>query len=156
MKLVIVESPYAGAVEEHIQYAQDALHDCLMRGEAPFASHLLYTQPGVLRDDVPHERRQGIDAGHAWMRVADYVVVYVNLGISPGMQKGIDAAQQRGLTVHYRRLAHWQRPPQPPGRQTFAQSSDSASSMQEFPASSEPPPEATAARSRPPSDDPLA
>jgi hypothetical protein len=36
------------------------LHDCLEPGEAPFASHLLYTQPGVLCDGVANEREQEI------------------------------------------------------------------------------------------------
>ena len=40
MKLVVVESPYAGDVETNVRYARAAIRDCLMRGEAPFASHL--------------------------------------------------------------------------------------------------------------------
>lgn len=28
----------------------------LKRGEAPIASHLLYTQPGILNDDIPDQR----------------------------------------------------------------------------------------------------
>lgn len=47
MKLVIVESPYAGDVKTNVAYARAAIRDCLMRGEAPYASHLLYTQEGV-------------------------------------------------------------------------------------------------------------
>jgi hypothetical protein len=42
----------------------------IIAGEAPIASHLLYTQPGVLRDEIPEERRHGIDAGLAWGAVA--------------------------------------------------------------------------------------
>lgn len=56
MRLVIVESPFAGDVEENIKYARAAVRDCLMRGEAPIASHLLYTQEGILNDDIPEER----------------------------------------------------------------------------------------------------
>lgn len=66
MELVIIESPYAGTrddIESNVEYARAAMHDCLTRGEAPYASHLLYTQPGVLRDEVPEERRLGIEAG---------------------------------------------------------------------------------------------
>ena len=51
MRLVIVESPYAGDIEANVAYARACLGDCLSRGEAPFACHLLYTQPGVLRDE---------------------------------------------------------------------------------------------------------
>ena len=31
MRLVILESPYAGDVELNVAYARDCLHDCLMR-----------------------------------------------------------------------------------------------------------------------------
>jgi hypothetical protein len=57
--------------------------DSLLRGEAPIASHLLYTQPGVLNDQVADERRLGIEAGLAWLRAAKATVVYQDLGISP-------------------------------------------------------------------------
>ena len=43
MRFVIVESPYAGDVAANVEYARAAVADCLRRGEAPFASHLLYT-----------------------------------------------------------------------------------------------------------------
>jgi hypothetical protein len=62
---VILESPYAGDVEANMRYARAAMRDSLMRGEAPFASHLLYTQEGVLLDSVPEERTLGIEAGFA-------------------------------------------------------------------------------------------
>lgn len=57
MRMVIVESPYAGDIERNVAYARACIADCLKRGEAPFASHLLYTQPGVLDDGVPAEDR---------------------------------------------------------------------------------------------------
>ena len=42
MRRVILESPYAGNVEENVAYARAAVRDSLLRGEAPIASHLLY------------------------------------------------------------------------------------------------------------------
>lgn len=104
MKLVILESPYAGDIERNTAYARWCLRHSLMQGEAPIASHLLYTQPGILDDSVPVERRWGIDAGLAWRRVAEASVVYTDLGISKGMQYGIDAAVAAGLPVEYRRI----------------------------------------------------
>ena len=101
---VIVESPYAGDVETHVAYARAALHDCLSRGEAPIASHLLYTQPGVLNDDVPAERVWGIEAGLAWSHVAEASVVYDDFGISRGMQYGIENARKEGRPVEFRQL----------------------------------------------------
>ncbi len=104
MKLVILESPYAGDVKSNIKYARECIKDCLMRNEAPFASHLLYTQEGILDDNVIEERQYGIDAGLEWAKVADKTVVYTDLGISKGMQYGIDNAYKSNRTVEYRKL----------------------------------------------------
>lgn len=104
MRRVIVESPYAGDIEENIAYARACVRDSLSRGEAPVASHLLYTQPGILRDEEPAERQWGIDAGLAWGAVAEATVVYIDRGISRGMQYGIDNAKRAGRAIEYRRL----------------------------------------------------
>jgi hypothetical protein len=107
MRLVILESPYAGRVELNITYARAAMRDCLKRGEAPFASHLLYTQDDILNDLDPTERTLGIEAGLAWGVKAEATVVYIDLGISSGMQKGIERAMQEGRPVEKRRLPLW-------------------------------------------------
>lgn len=73
-------------------------------GEAPFASHLLYTQDGILRDEVPEERELGMEAGFAWGLCADATVVYWDYGISAGMRKGIKRAKREGRPVEYRKL----------------------------------------------------
>lgn len=104
MRLVILESPYAGDIRANTAYARACLRDCMRRGESPIASHLLLTQPGVLRDHDRRERAQGIAAGHAWMRVADAVVVYTDRGISGGMLEGIKAATVAGVPIEMRRL----------------------------------------------------
>lgn len=105
MRLVILESPYAGDVDANVDYARACVRDSLMRGEAPIASHLLYTQPGILDDTVPAERQHGIDAGLAWRAVAHASVVYTDRGISKGMEYGIAAAKAAGIPVEYRTLA---------------------------------------------------
>jgi len=104
---VIVESPFAGDIETNQAYARAALRDCLLRGEAPLASHLLYTQSGVLDDNNPEERVLGIDAGLAWGCLADATIVYADLGISRGMRYGIERAEREGRPVEYRQLAGW-------------------------------------------------
>lgn len=106
-RLVIIESPFAGDVEKNTRYARACVRDSLLRGEAPIASHLLYTQEGILNDDVPAERQHGIDAGLAWRTVAQASVVYTDLGISKGMEYGIKAAQDAGVPVEYRTLPVW-------------------------------------------------
>lgn len=102
MKTVIVESPYAGDVGRNTKYARACLLDSLRRGEAPFASHLLYTQ--VLDDLLPSERAWGIEAGFAWGRFADLTAVYEDLGVSRGMAEGIRQAEMEGRPVEMRRL----------------------------------------------------
>lgn len=106
MRRVILESPYGSVdpsiVQANIAYARRCLRDSLSRGEAPIASHLLYTQPGVLDDAVPAERKLGINAGLAWRYVAEAAVVYMNRGVSEGMRYGIAAAEGAGLPVEYR------------------------------------------------------
>lgn len=93
MKRVILESPYKGDIETNVAYARRALRHSLSLGESPIASHLLYTQPGVLDDNIEEERNWGIEAGLAWGTVADATVLYLDLGVSNGMKKGIEFAQ---------------------------------------------------------------
>jgi hypothetical protein len=104
MRRVVVESPFAGDVAANLEYARACIRDCLMRGEAPFASHLLYTQAGVLDDTVKVERVHGINAGHAWMHGAQAVVVYTDRGISRGMEQGIRSATINKVPIEYRTL----------------------------------------------------
>jgi len=104
MKRVILESPFAGDVERNIEYARACVRDSLSRGEAPIASHLLYTQPGILDDDIEEERMWGINAGLAWKDAADLHVVYTDYGITRGMQYGIDYAVENKIPIEYRKI----------------------------------------------------
>lgn len=90
--LVIVESPYAGDIERNTTYAQRALHDCIMREEAPYASHLLYPQPHVLDENDPDQRVRGILLGYEWWHVANYIVFYTDYGWTDGMEQARDRA----------------------------------------------------------------
>ena len=105
-EFVIIESPFKGNTPaeeaENIAYAKEAMRDSLYRGEAPFASHLLY--PQMLDDADEDERRMGIEAGLLIGRSADRTVVYTDRGISPGMKQGIKRAEDEGRPVEYRLL----------------------------------------------------
>ena len=60
-------SPRGGySFEENLEFAQRACRYALSLGYAPFASHLLYTMPFLLRDHIPRERELGMQAGFAW------------------------------------------------------------------------------------------
>lgn len=101
MKLVIIESPYAGDVALNLRYLRAALRDSLSRGEAPYASHALYTQEGVLDDTVHAERVQGIAAGFAWWHAAGLICFYTDLGMSRGMWAALDRCGHNGSRKPY-------------------------------------------------------
>ena len=69
-EFILLESPFAGDVEANKKYAAEAVRDSLRRGEAPFASHLFYTQ--FLDDDIPAERSLGIERAHKEGRPIEY------------------------------------------------------------------------------------
>ncbi len=113
----MLETPFAGEVARNLRYARACARDCLLRGEAPFASHLLYTQPGILDDDKLWDRHLGMAAGFAWGELADATVVYGDLGLSAGMAAGIAAARTAGRPVEERVLgANWEDQPIYPTR----------------------------------------
>lgn len=103
-KLVLIESPFAGDILANITYARACVSDSVHRGEAPIASHLLFTQEGILDDSIPGERRLGIEAGWAWYRCAQICAVYVDNGISPGMVGGILEAKAWHVFIDYRSI----------------------------------------------------
>lgn len=106
---VIIESPYAGDIDENVRYARMCMNDSLHRGEYPLASHILYTQEGILNDDIPGERALGIKAGLIWGAEAELTVVYTDRGISDGMKEGIENALAAGRGIIYRNLEHYEK-----------------------------------------------
>jgi hypothetical protein len=110
--LVIIESPFGtrpdgsratpAEMEENVLYARRALADSLAKGEAPYASHLLY--PQALHDADAAQRRQGMEAGFAWGEKADLCAVYIDRGVTPGMKEGIDRALARCTVIVYRTI----------------------------------------------------
>lgn len=141
MRRVQIISPFlaetAADRRVNVAYAQAALLDCLTRGEAPFAPHLLY--PTVLDDSEPEQRAQGISAGLEWMTAVDAVVVYTDRGVSAGMADEIRHAERLGVPVERRSLDGWSAAP-------AAHSADltpDATDTQELPViTAEPPPSA--------------
>lgn len=111
MVRVLIESPFAGPtpadIERNVAYARAAVMDCLSRGEAPYASHLFFIQPGVLDDTDPKQRKLGIEAGLLWGDAAEKTVVYTDRGTSSGMRYGIDRANRVGRPVEFRTLPDW-------------------------------------------------
>ena len=104
LKRVIVETPYKAktkiGLKRNLEFAQSCAHDCLVNHqESPFLSHLLYTQAGILDDNIPEERQLGIDAGLAWGEMAEATIVYLDRGVSTGMYYGAKNAQEKHRPV---------------------------------------------------------
>jgi hypothetical protein len=110
MYRIIIESPYGSddpeIVARNVKFARACARAALLNGESPLASHLLYTQPGILNDRDSRERALGIAAGHAWMEFADAVVLYEDLGVTAGMEAGVKAASAASRPVIVRSLRH--------------------------------------------------
>lgn len=102
MRLVIIESPYAGQITRNLNYAHLAVRDCIRRGETPYASHIMLTR--ALDDTIPDQRYAGINAGFIWASVADAVVVYRDFGISAGMREAIKEHKRNGRVIEYRNI----------------------------------------------------
>lgn len=105
-KFTLIESPFNAPTEEgvirNVSYAMLAVRDSLNRGEAPYASHLFFTQ--MMDDNDPEERATGIDTGLHIGSFAEQSAVYIDLGMSRGMEYGIANAERAGRDIVYRRL----------------------------------------------------
>ena len=108
MNLIVIESPFAGDEAANLSYVRWAMSFCFQElGSAPYASHALYTQPGVLRDHLPEERKLGMRAGFSWGALATERGVFCDRGISGGMITGIQQARSHGQIVRYYQIRDW-------------------------------------------------
>jgi len=85
-------------------YAKACMRDSLARGEAPYASHLLFDQPGLLNDARSDERELGMHAGFAWGLAGRKRVFYMDRGMSGGMLLGLQQAHELNQPVEFRTL----------------------------------------------------
>lgn len=102
MRRVILESPYAGNVTENLSYLNECIRDSLLRGEAPFASHWMYTK--AFDDNDTEQRKIGIQAGYAWWPGAERIIFYTDLGWSSGMEYAWDRCIHYGFSVEERQI----------------------------------------------------
>lgn len=117
VKITIVESPYTttrASPLECVRYACWACFDCVMRGEAPFASHLLYAQ---ILPETKHSRQIGLAMRDTIAKATmGLVAQYTDLGVTPGMVRDVDCTavvEQR--TLAGLALAAWKRGEWPAG-----------------------------------------
>lgn len=103
---VVIESPYRGKdsneTDKYVEYAKRCVRDSLQRNEAPIASHLLYTQIGILNDNNDEERKLGIEAGLKWVDISDKHVFYLDYGLSNGMRKGLELSLEKNIHIEFR------------------------------------------------------
>lgn len=126
--LVIVESPYAPTEEQlkeanaifnikspdlkydpvykllvnkNLEYAKQCCHWVFEQNGVPFASHLFYTQEGMLDDTNQDERKKGIEAGFFIGSFAEKVCVFYDKGISKGMKLGVQKALERDQNIEF-------------------------------------------------------
>ena len=113
MNLVVIESPFAPpkndpepwlTIERNVTYVRAAMRIACLEGLAPYASHALYTLPGVLNDEDPSERKLGMRAGFSWGRCAESRWVMEDFGISNGMKLGIQEAEKLGQKISRRKV----------------------------------------------------
>lgn len=111
----IYESPFAATSLDrfalHLAYARLCTrYGATLYGEAGVSSHLLWTQPHVLRDTVEGERELGIDCGLAFAALSRSGsvahVFYTDLGWSRGMTASRDASVAAGNPFVERKLAY--------------------------------------------------
>lgn len=104
MTRVVIESPLAGDLPANQRYARRAVRDSLARSEAPYAAHLFYAHPELLDDLIPEQRALGLTAGLLWASQAEICAVYLDRGLSRGMELGIAQARQLGMRISLRWL----------------------------------------------------
>lgn len=102
MKLLVIESPYAGDVERNVAFCEAVCRYACMQGYAPMASHLLYTR--FLDDNVPDERTHGIDAGLAWAKHAEEAWFCLRAGdeMSRGMRYALERHRHEGRPYRFK------------------------------------------------------
>ncbi len=115
MLTVVVESPYAddtaAGIARNLRYLRACMAYCLAQDAAPYASHGLYTQPGVLNDKIPEERKKGMKAGFAIGARLKERWFFIDLGMTGGMVSGEAAAKKAGQPTRRISLPDWEKNP---------------------------------------------
>jgi len=93
--LIYVCSPYGG-LQENYEKAVEYCKWVVQEGHAPIASHVMLH--GLLADDCPFQRKQGLAAGLALTEIADEVWVFGER-ITRGMAGEIAHAAKIGIPV---------------------------------------------------------
>ena len=110
MKLIYVASPLSGDVERNLEFAKQACRAVVDSGCAFFAPHLLY--PSIFDDDVPKERKLGMDMGLTVLARCDELWAFGER-ISKGMAAEMKEAERLGIPVRRFELEQQMDTPEP-------------------------------------------
>jgi hypothetical protein len=114
LRPVVYESPFASTdldtFARNIAYARLLIREgATGYNEAGIASHVIWTQPGILRDTVESERNLGIACGIVFANMAKQGIIGhiygIDLGWSKGMLKSKEYVLANGGEIVERRLA---------------------------------------------------
>lgn len=87
------------------RYADRCTKDSVNKQEAPLVSHSFYYD--VLNVKNPIERDIGLQSQLSWIKHAELVAVYVDLGITPGMRVAINNAILLSKRIEYRTIGNY-------------------------------------------------
>lgn len=114
LRPVVYESPFASmdfdTFARNIAYARLLIREgATGYNEAGIASHVIWTQPGILRDTVESERNLGIACGIVFANMAKRGIIGhiygIDLGWSKGMLRSKEYVLANGGEIAERRLA---------------------------------------------------
>lgn len=108
LKMVVLETRFVSKdIKTMIMYRKFTLaciRGCLKRGEALYASHMMFAETNTLDEFSAEELTLGMVAGFLWSNQATKTVVYTDLGIGKGIAKGIETAKLNSKEIEYKTL----------------------------------------------------
>lgn len=96
-KIVYIASPYAGDIDENVEFAKEACRFAIRKKCTPIAVHLLY--PQFLDDSDPVQRKAGMHMGLRVLEACDELWLCGDR-LSKGMDVELSAAECMGIPVH--------------------------------------------------------
>lgn len=101
-KVVYVASRVRGSLQQNLANAKKYCRYCVLQGVIPIVPHLMYV--GALNDEDPTERKLGMDLGITILQAGfiDELWAFTDSeGLSEGMKKEIEIAEEMNIPVHY-------------------------------------------------------
>ena len=98
MKQIYICSPFRGDIKTNKRKARSYCREALSKGHLPIAPHLYF--PQFLDDDIPSERRFGLDIGLSLLEDCDEIWVYGEP--TEGMQSEIEHAERLGIRITWK------------------------------------------------------